>query len=419
MDTQIVVSRYNENIDWLTPFKNITIIYNKGNNNIDSNIFNIVNLKNVGRESHTYLYHIINNYEKLAYNTIFFQGNINDHKILELNDYINNNNMTAHFENIPLYKFKNKIEHKSKWEKEYNNGLMLKESLTPYEWLKDVLGIVFEENVDNIKVIWGANFAVTKDLIKSKPKSFYENILRYIEYHKNPELGHYIERSWYIFFNFNFIEKNKIKYLFIKDNLDKIYSLLNKKEYNETHLWIPITLNKNQDYKIYCTLMINYYINIYPVIIDNQFTIDIMGNDDINILIEFDNNQDKYEILFNKKTFIREFNNEFIYYYESENEIINNNNFTKIYFSFNENIVIKNNDNTIFEFDNPKKNLKIKNIKIKNPRSNVFWNYNHNGINNDKIKVFYINNFYFDPKFFYNFNYKDYYIEKINLIDYL
>ena len=36
MDTQIVVARYNENINWLIPFKDITIIYNKGNNDINS-----------------------------------------------------------------------------------------------------------------------------------------------------------------------------------------------------------------------------------------------------------------------------------------------------------------------------------------------------------------------------------------------
>ena len=72
MDTQIVVARYNENINWLIPFKDIALIYNKGNNNIDANYFNIINLKNVGRESHTYLYHIVNNYDNLAKNTIFF-----------------------------------------------------------------------------------------------------------------------------------------------------------------------------------------------------------------------------------------------------------------------------------------------------------------------------------------------------------
>lgn len=421
MDIQIVIARYNEDINWLYSFKDISLIYNKGNNNIDLNIFNVIQLKNVGRESHTYLYHIVNNYEKLANNTVFFQGNINDHKVLNINDYINNNNITAHFENIQFNKFKNKIEHKGKWEKEYNKGLMLKESLTPYEWLKNVVGIVFEDNIDIIKVIWGANFAVSKDLIKSKPKSFYENILRYIEHHINPELGHYIERSWYIFFNYNFIGKKKIKYLFVKDNLDKIYNILNKnlinsEELNEIHLWVPIKLNENKNYKIYCSLMINNYMRVNPIINNNQFYFEIMGNN-ISILIEFDNNQNKYEIQISEKSFIKDTNNNFFYYYE--NSIINDKIFTKIYFDFNETITIKTNENIIFQFDNPNKELKIKNIKIRNSKSNIFLNYDHNGINNNNIKIFYCNNFYFDPKIFYNFNYLNYYIEKIDLIDYL
>ena len=418
MDNQIVISRYNEDISWLYSFKDISLIYNKGYNNIDLNLFNVVQLKNVGRESHTYLYHIVNNYENLAKNTIFFQGSINDHKVLNVKDYLNNNNITAYFENIPFDKLKNKIEHKGKWEKEYNNGLMLKESLTPYEWLKNVIGIDFEENIDIIKVVWGANFAVSRDLIKSKPKSFYQNILRYIEHHVNPELGHYIERSWYIFFNYNFIEKKKIKYLFIKDNIDKVYSLLNNyliSEYDEIHLWIPIKVNENKNYKIYCTSMINNYIKVNPVIFNNEFYFDIMGVNDVNILIEFDNYEDKYEILIGKKSFIKDLNDKFIYYYE--NNIINDSFFTRVYFNLNENIIVKNDKNIIFQFDNPNKELKIKSIKIRNSKSNTFWNYEHNGINNDQIKIFYCNNFYFDPKFFYNFNYLDYYIEKLDLID--
>lgn len=424
MDTQIVISRYNEDINWLYSFKDISLIYNKGANNIDLNIFNIVKLRNVGRESHTYLYHIVNNYEKLAENTIFFQGSIKDHKVLNMSDYINNNSITAFFENIPFDKLKNKIEHKGKWEKEYNKGLMLKESLTPYEWLKNVIGIIFEENIDVIKVIWGANFAVSRDLIKSKPKSFYQNILRYIENHINPELGHYIERSWYIFFNYNFIEKKTIKYLFIRDKIDKVYSLLNnylisESNHDEIHLWMPIKLNenKNKDYKIYCTSMINNYMEVNPVISNNEFYFDIMGVNDVNILIEFDNNEDKYEIFIGEKSFIKDLNDKFIYYYE--NNIINDTLFSKIYFNFNENIIIKNDENFIFQFDNPNKELKIKNIKIRNSKSNIFWNYEHNGFNNDKIKIFYCNNFYFDPKFFYNFNYKNYYIEKTDLLNYL
>ena len=63
--TEIVIARYNEDLSWLNKIdKNIKItIYNKGNNNIN---FPFIQLPNIGRESHTYLYHIINNYDNLA-----------------------------------------------------------------------------------------------------------------------------------------------------------------------------------------------------------------------------------------------------------------------------------------------------------------------------------------------------------------
>ena len=75
MKTEIVVARYNENLDWLKKIKKskdlkITV-YNKGNNDIN---VPFISLANIGRESHTYLYHIINNYDNLADQTIFCQG---------------------------------------------------------------------------------------------------------------------------------------------------------------------------------------------------------------------------------------------------------------------------------------------------------------------------------------------------------
>jgi len=72
MTTEIVIARYNENLDWIKLLdKNIKItIYNKGEP-ID---YPSIKLPNIGRESHTYLYHIINNYNKLADKTIFCQG---------------------------------------------------------------------------------------------------------------------------------------------------------------------------------------------------------------------------------------------------------------------------------------------------------------------------------------------------------
>ena len=46
----------------------------------------------------------------------------------------------------------------------------------------------------------GANFCVSKEAIKNRPRSFYEYLIRRVSHHVNPEEGHYLERSWlYIF----------------------------------------------------------------------------------------------------------------------------------------------------------------------------------------------------------------------------
>jgi hypothetical protein len=73
---KVIVARYNENIDWLKSILNYCVIYNKGRK---LNIQNEIMLDNIGRESHTYLHHIIQNYDQLEDVLVFTQANISDH----------------------------------------------------------------------------------------------------------------------------------------------------------------------------------------------------------------------------------------------------------------------------------------------------------------------------------------------------
>jgi hypothetical protein len=66
---EIVVSRYSENISWAKKYNNFITLYNKG----DDLIENSIRLNNIGREAHSYLYHIVNNYNNLAEYTCFLQ----------------------------------------------------------------------------------------------------------------------------------------------------------------------------------------------------------------------------------------------------------------------------------------------------------------------------------------------------------
>jgi hypothetical protein len=84
---QFVVARYNEDIQWLFPFKDIVYLYNKGNYHPSLDSFKTIALPNIGRESHTYLTHIVENYDNLAEHVLFFQAHIDDHKRLPFNEY--------------------------------------------------------------------------------------------------------------------------------------------------------------------------------------------------------------------------------------------------------------------------------------------------------------------------------------------
>ena len=79
---EIVLSRYNEDIGWSNVYSSIRTIYDKSN---ESNLLSVstpgmlIRLPNLGRESHTYLWHIVNNYDKLADITVFSQASAPQH----------------------------------------------------------------------------------------------------------------------------------------------------------------------------------------------------------------------------------------------------------------------------------------------------------------------------------------------------
>ena len=86
---KIIVSRYNENLDWLNKLtKENIVIYNKGISFIE----NSINRINIGREIETFLHHITENYYNLPEYLILVQGNPFDHMF----NTINSDNLQEH-----------------------------------------------------------------------------------------------------------------------------------------------------------------------------------------------------------------------------------------------------------------------------------------------------------------------------------
>ena len=407
---QIVVARYNEDIDWLKKFKLITLIYNKGNVNNQLNDFNVINLPNFGRESHTYLYHIINNYDNLKEYTIFFQGSLDfsneiKHSKLNIEDYFQNNDFNANLKKIKFEDLKNPIQHFGKWKNEFDSGLMRKSNFTCYQWLKKFMD--FDDiNIEYLNVTWGAMFSVKKSIILKKPKIFYEDLLRFVDYHNNPEEGHFFERSWYFILHNEYLKKNKINVIkFDHAELDKI------KNQNEIyHYWINLNQFNNYNQILNDIIIFpNYYFKIYKYNFhfkfNNAFYIKFeLNNENILFLVLTPNLEHNFVVLNNN--IIQKIKNNIKTDYNNFNFIIESN-ILKIFINYElylelniESYQIENiNDIPIY-------------IKTNNYQNNIKLNNNLN-VNNNNLKFIILENNYYDIKCFYTQNFLNYFIQYI------
>ena len=101
----LVIARYAEDITWTNAYHDITLIYNKGADNLHLDTPTKLRLENVGREGHTYLHHIIENYDCLADQIIFSQAEPFIHNPTLLNG-IDNHYLLSDVQSLGLYYLK-------------------------------------------------------------------------------------------------------------------------------------------------------------------------------------------------------------------------------------------------------------------------------------------------------------------------
>ncbi len=209
MSNAIVISRYNENLYWVSDLirKYKITIYNKGeiiNNDLTST--KIIRIKNVGRESHTWIYHIYKNYNNLDQNTLFLQGRIDDLNCMvfkNIDNYflgLENNTFCASRLGMltPLHWKKNiniqsDIRYKEDWEK-----MMISRNQDGFR--KFALKC-FGDVPLFLPTSYGGCFAVKKESILKYKKEFYFELLNYLSQHVHPIEAHYMERLWCFMFS--------------------------------------------------------------------------------------------------------------------------------------------------------------------------------------------------------------------------
>lgn len=204
--TQFVIARYNEPFSWTRKCSHSVIVYNKSG--VDEP--GTVSLPNVGREAHTYLHHIVKNYDTLANVTVFLQATVSDH------GYVEDIDRMALYLGVPAMArgFSNNFHTTKRGDNDHSEpdfNIRMRDTLINRyhipsssvakiqfsDWFISFIDPVYPDPMS-----WYGNaiFAVSKERIRSRPKEFYENLLSQLSNEDAPIEAHFLERSWFYVF---------------------------------------------------------------------------------------------------------------------------------------------------------------------------------------------------------------------------
>jgi hypothetical protein len=205
----IVISRYEEDLSWLNKIKpseySKLYIYNKGSPiSVPLPNVHMESLPNLGRESHTYFHHVINNYNNLADMTFFLPGSLwaLDSKKLKFFRILSSiksdfrSTILGHTDKlfidgqrdftIDSYTITNEENRKN------NPDTSLHRS--DYRPLNKWFTKHFPKEEPSC-ISFNGIMAVTQESIQKHPIEFYQNLLAEHSF-KNAEVVHYSERTW-------------------------------------------------------------------------------------------------------------------------------------------------------------------------------------------------------------------------------
>jgi hypothetical protein len=252
-DIEIVIARHDEDINWSDMYSSIRTVYDKPGKNgqhlSNSTAGKVVRIPNLGRESYTYLYHVVNNYYSLAEVTVFTQatapppgyfghrsGGGHLYANSSFHDFVlgedgwfvftaalwlptlahvvrtGYNKGTANrlqaLESCPTPRLTEKDGSEYKFDLDDRPHLALLRHIASrcsYENSTTCQGYSFWDNFirlprpnyDTIFFGQGAIFAATREQIQRRPLQDYQRLLQAVSLNEDPSAGFFLEWMWY------------------------------------------------------------------------------------------------------------------------------------------------------------------------------------------------------------------------------
>lgn len=190
----IVIARYNENINWVEELNDLKFnikVYNKGNKNID---IDSIQLENIGRDPHTFITYIVDNYYDMPDYVVFLQGNPFDHCGNVIEKIKNHNNddyvcLSDHIVDESIISWYDDL---------IEPNIILPTSMRRYSLLETSNAILGNETPNAVKFSAGQQYIIDKKYILNRDIKFYKNILKRFEI--DFLLPWHIERLWFNIF---------------------------------------------------------------------------------------------------------------------------------------------------------------------------------------------------------------------------
>ena len=226
-ELELVIAQYDEDITWSDRGYNGTRhVYVKGNPPPAARAHSAYDLyttlPNVGRECDTYLTHVINQYDSLPSYLAFSQGELaEEHSWIRPDDWgpamyanmreeaISNGGCSTPLETDPTDITENgadwawsfNLTYASVYGQKYKTEMSARLSAGNFgQWFHDVAGLREADGGNSLQLYPSALFVVSRDRVLSRPRSYYEQIRKQVQYSSNTIECHYLERSWYYIF---------------------------------------------------------------------------------------------------------------------------------------------------------------------------------------------------------------------------